>query len=71
MHELTDTLVPVLGRALLHFLWQGTLVALLAAIALQLLRDARPQLRYAVACLALLACVLAPLGYIAWAWPRT
>ena len=34
MHELTDTLVPVLGRALLHFLWQGTLVALLAAIGL-------------------------------------
>ena len=51
MNELIDGLVPVLGRALLHFLWQGTLIALLAAMALHLLRDARPQLRYAVACL--------------------
>jgi len=68
MNELIDGLVPVLGRALLHFLWQGTLIALLAATALHLLRDARPQLRYAVACLALLACVLAPIGTLAWSW---
>lgn len=68
MNELIDGLVPVLGRALLHFLWQGTLIALLAAMALHLLRDARPQLRYAVACLSLLACVLAPIGTLAWSW---
>jgi beta-lactamase regulating signal transducer with metallopeptidase domain len=53
-------LVPVLGRALLNFVWQGVLIGLLAAIALELLRDARPQARYAVACLAMLACVLVP-----------
>jgi len=62
MHEPIAGLVPVLGRALLHFLWQGALIGLMAAVALQLLRDARPQARYAVACLALLACVLAPLA---------
>ncbi|AKC87964.1 M56 family metallopeptidase [Pseudoxanthomonas suwonensis] len=67
MHESIAGLVPILGRALLHFLWQGALIGLLAALALQLLRDARPQLRYAVACLALLACVLAPMAYVAWA----
>jgi beta-lactamase regulating signal transducer with metallopeptidase domain len=72
MHEqiagMVTTLVPVLGRALLHFVWQGALIGLLAALALQLLRDARPQLRYLVACVAMLACVLAPLAYVAWAW---
>jgi beta-lactamase regulating signal transducer with metallopeptidase domain len=58
-------LVPVLGRALLAFLWQGTLVGLLAALALHLLRDARAQVRYLVACVALLACALLPLAGIA------
>lgn len=60
MTELMQALVPVLGRALLHFLWQGAVIGLAAAAALQLLRNARPQTRYAVACAALLACLLAP-----------
>ena len=55
-----NSLVPALALALLHFLWQGALIGLLAALALALLRNARPQARYAVACLALLACVLLP-----------
>src|SRR5207342_191282 len=61
MTEWQTLLVPALGHALLHFLWQGALIGLTAAIVLQLLRDARPQLRYAVACLALLACALVPM----------
>ncbi len=61
MAELLATLVPVLGHTLLHFLWQGALIGLLAALALHTLRNVRPQARYAVACLALLACVLVPL----------
>jgi beta-lactamase regulating signal transducer with metallopeptidase domain len=60
MNELTATLVPVLGSALLHFAWQGVAIGLVAAVLLQLLRDARPQSRYLVGCLALLACVLVP-----------
>ncbi|MGQ4659572.1 M56 family metallopeptidase [Lysobacter sp. F6437] len=60
MNEILALLVPALGFALLHFLWQGTLVGLLAWLALALLRNARPQARYAVACLALLACVSLP-----------
>ena len=60
MSELAMTWVPAIGRALLHFVWQGAAIGLLAAATLQLLRDARPQLRYAVACVALLACALAP-----------
>jgi beta-lactamase regulating signal transducer with metallopeptidase domain len=68
MDDTIATLVPLLGRALLHFLWQGALIGLLAVLALQLLRDARPQVRYAVACGALLACVLAPVAWLAWQW---
>ena len=58
--ELSTQLVPTVGHALLDFVWQGLLIGLVAAALLQLLRDARPQLRYAVACLAMLACVLVP-----------
>ena len=60
---MTDTLamlVPALATALLHFLWQGALVGLLAWLALAVLRDAPPQARYAVACFALFACALLP-----------
>ncbi|WP_051412692.1 M56 family metallopeptidase [Pseudoxanthomonas sp. J35] len=62
MHELIAAGIPVLGRTLLYFLWQGALVGAAAALLLHVLRDARPQLRYAVACLALLACALAPVA---------
>src|SRR5688500_8895787 len=57
-----DAPVQALGWALLHFLWQGALVGALAAGVLALLRDARPQARYAVACIALLACLLLPVA---------
>lgn len=64
MADWLDALIPALGRALLHFLWQGALIGLLAAIAMQALRNARPQARYAVACVGLLACVLVPAAYV-------
>lgn len=61
MADLIASLVPLLGQALLHFIWQGALIGLLAAIVLDTLRNARPQARYVVACLALLLCVLMPI----------
>jgi len=64
MTEFLAQLVPALGRALLHFLWQGALIGLLAALALHALRDARPQARYAVACLSLALCALVPTVYV-------
>ena len=64
MSEFLAQLVPALGRALLHFVWQGAVIGLLAAIALRLLRDARPQARYAVACCALLLCAIVPIAYV-------
>jgi len=66
MAESMSALVPLLGQALLHFLWQGALIGVFAALLLGALRDARPQARYAVACLALLACALAPVLTLLW-----
>jgi len=50
-----------LGWTLLHFLWQGAMVALLLAAALAFMRRSGPRLRYAVSCAALalmLVCAL-------------
>jgi beta-lactamase regulating signal transducer with metallopeptidase domain len=68
MNEVAAVLVPALGTALLHFLWQGALIGLIAWLLLLLLRNARPQARYAVACIALLACVAAPLSSVCLAF---
>ena len=64
MNELAASLVPALAMALLHFLWQGAIVGLLAWLLLGLLRGARPQLRYAVACIALAACAVLPAWHV-------
>jgi beta-lactamase regulating signal transducer with metallopeptidase domain/uncharacterized coiled-coil DUF342 family protein len=55
-------LIGALGWALLDFLWQGLLVGALAALVLHGLRNSRPQARYAVACIALAACLALPLA---------
>lgn len=56
---MNDT-IGILGTALLHFIWQGAAIAVAAWITLRLLRQARPQARYAVLCAAMAACLLAP-----------
>lgn len=50
---LPDALVQDLGWTLLHSLWQGTLVALLLALALRLSRRRSSNLRYLLGCAAL------------------
>jgi beta-lactamase regulating signal transducer with metallopeptidase domain/predicted nucleic acid-binding Zn-ribbon protein len=55
-----SAVVAALGWALLDFVWQGLLVGALAALGLLALRRARPQARYALACIALGACLLLP-----------
>ena len=60
MTDAIASMIPLLATVLLHFLWQGVLVGVLAWLLLSLLYAARPQARYAVACGALLACVLLP-----------
>ena len=69
MNEWLAMLIPALATALLHFVWQGALVALLAWSALSLLRNARPQVRYAIACAALFACALLPFWNVWQALP--
>jgi beta-lactamase regulating signal transducer with metallopeptidase domain len=55
-----------LGWTLLHFLWQGAALGLLAWLALTLLRGASARTRYGLACACLLLMVAAPaLTYLA------
>lgn len=49
-----------LGWALIHFLWQGTLLALLLKGALAVLHRRSPNVRYIAACGAMLGLVLGP-----------
>ena len=55
--------IDILGWTLLHFVWQGALIAMFAALILRLLRSSRPQLRYAVACAALTAMLVVPAAW--------
>jgi len=63
-----SSLLEALAWALIHFLWQGTLMGLGAWLALYLLRRARPQARYAVACAALGLCLALPLISVVRHW---
>jgi uncharacterized protein (TIGR03435 family) len=53
--------IDVAGLSLVHFLWEGAVIAAFAGMALWRLRDRSPQTRYAVACAALMAMLAAPL----------
>lgn len=54
------SLVNSIGWTLLHFIWQGALIGCAAAVAMVVMRNAKAQQRYAVACAALLLCLLWP-----------
>lgn len=69
MHDALIQLVPALGAALLHFVWQGSLLGLLAALVLARLDNARPHTRYAVTCVALLVALLLPILTVGMADP--
>lgn len=58
---LTQPIVQALGWALIHFIWQGALVALLIASALFLMRNFSAQARYVAATLGLLVMFAAPI----------
>ena len=60
-----NAVIDVAGWTLVHFVWQGALVGLAAAVALRLLRQASAQARYGVACCALTAMLVLP-GATAW-----
>ncbi len=58
---LPQTVAHAIGWTLLHFLWQGALIALVLACVLALLRGRSPQPRYLAACTALLLMVMLPI----------
>ena len=55
------TPIDIAGLTLLHFLWQGTLIGMMTAVALSSMRDRSPQLRYAVACASLAFIIATPI----------
>ncbi len=55
-----STLATRLAWTLVHFLWQGGLLGLVAWIVLTLLRRKQPEVRYAAACLFLSGCLALP-----------
>jgi beta-lactamase regulating signal transducer with metallopeptidase domain/ankyrin repeat protein len=60
-----------LGWALLHFLWQGALIAIILAAANFCLRRADARLRYAVDCLALVLMLAAVISTFVWLIPSS
>lgn len=60
MSPYASTLISSLGWTLLHFLWQGLLLGCATAVLLTLMRNARPEHRYVVACTALFMCLAWP-----------
>src|SRR5579872_3066715 len=58
-------IVP-LGWALLHFLWQGALIAFLLGVLNVLLRRASARVRYGAACLAMLLMLGSVVTTFAW-----
>ena len=59
---LSNALFSAAGLALLHFVWQGALLALGLALLLRALRSERAGLRYALACGTLLLMAVTPLA---------
>ena len=57
----TQALIHVIGWTLLHFFWQGALVAILMSCVMSLLHGRSSQVRYIVACSALLLMAVLPL----------
>ncbi len=60
-----------IARALFHFVWEGAAVAAMLAVALWAARGASARVRYALACAAMLAMVMAFGVTLAWFWPHT
>ncbi|MBC3883134.1 M48 family metalloprotease [Undibacterium sp. LX40W] len=56
--------LSTLGWALLHFVWQGALLASITALGLFALRRKSAQWRYLLACSALILCAAFPISYV-------
>jgi len=66
----TPALIRAVGWALVHFLWQGTLIAGGLAVILAVARRAPATLRYAVSCAAMLAMLVVSVATVSVLYPR-
>ena len=60
MNPQLNAWIYTIGWALIHFVWQGGLIALATAAALASCRHRSPETRYAIACAGLVAMLAAP-----------
>jgi bla regulator protein BlaR1 len=60
MNLMAPQLVNAIGWSLLDFVWQGAAIGCATALLLSIMRQARPGLRYLVACAGLLLCAAWP-----------
>jgi beta-lactamase regulating signal transducer with metallopeptidase domain len=58
---LDSPLVQSIGWALIHFVWQGTVIGIATALTLRALAGARPAMRYAVGCFSMALMLIVPL----------
>ena len=56
------------GWALIHFVWQGAAIALVAALALRLTERRSANVRYVIGCVALAAMLAAPAVTVRLIW---
>src|SRR6266850_3770984 len=63
-----NTSMQVVGWTLIHFVWQGTAIALVIAAALRLTERRSPNVRYLIACAGLAAMLAAPAATARLLW---
>jgi beta-lactamase regulating signal transducer with metallopeptidase domain len=58
--SLDSALVQSIGWALIHFVWQGTVIGIATALTLRALAGARPATRYSVSCFSMALMLIVP-----------
>lgn len=64
-----NSFMVALGWALVHFLWQGAVIALMLAAANSVVRKSSARIRYGLACVAMALMVAAIAGTLVWFGP--
>src|SRR5262245_61802124 len=65
---MTTAILQTVGWTVIHFLWQGSAIALVAAMLLRLAERRSAKARYVIACAALGVMVAAPVATATIAW---
>src|SRR5207247_5615187 len=65
-----NSAMQIVGWTLIHFLWQGTAIALVIAAALRVTEPRSPNVRYLIACAGLAAMLAAPAATARLLWTQ-